>query len=96
MQELSAGDPLSIHVYGTPSKKSQCHVWSCEVSASQPGAASMEEGMEMQATQASTHANAPTTLIVGGMVCGNCSGKVERALAAVDGVESAEVDLAAG
>ena len=36
-----------------------------------------------------------TRLKVGGMTCGHCSGLVERTLAAVEGVASASVDLAA-
>ena len=33
------------------------------------------------------------TLSIGGMMCNGCRGKVERTLAAVDGVASASVDL---
>lgn len=36
------------------------------------------------------------TLIVQGMSCGHCSNRVEKALSGVDGVASAQVDLAAG
>ena len=36
-----------------------------------------------------------TRLKVGGMTCGHCSGLVEKVLAAVEGVASASVDLAA-
>jgi len=36
---------------------------------------------------------APVTLQIGGMMCNGCCGKVEKALAAVDGVESASVVL---
>lgn len=36
------------------------------------------------------------TLTVGGMTCGGCAKSVERALAAVDGVEKVAVNLEAG
>lgn len=37
-----------------------------------------------------------TVFKVGGMSCGHCSARVEKAIAELDGVESASVDLAAG
>jgi copper chaperone CopZ len=36
------------------------------------------------------------TFPVGGMTCGGCSGRVEKALLAVDGVQSVVVDLEPG
>ena len=36
----------------------------------------------------------PATFRVDGMICARCAGRVERAVAALPGVESAAVDLA--
>ena len=49
--------------------------------------------MQLPSSQAGPGDVATITLRIGGMMCNGCRGKVERTLAAVEGVQSASVDL---
>lgn len=45
-------------------------------------------------TNTNTHNRAVVNITIGGMSCGNCSGKIESLLGKTSGIYSAKVDLA--
>ena len=72
--------------------KSKCKPETTETAPECTGSCPVEEDTESEIIEGGT-VTMKKTMIIEGMMCGHCTGRVEKALAALEGVESVEMSL---